>query len=361
MYLPPKTERSISIAFSHQERLKYNEIERNSQEDYKMIKRDNKDLLSKHYLAIMQKLTPLRVACSGGATAEEAEKVNFAKAYKMKLDNDIECSICLQYFEDPVCTTCKPIPHIFCRDCITGAINRHGSNDGPCPVCRAPVKVSTLKRVLMSSTAAKEKNNEGTFLFRSKYLGLVTELEKIRDTEPNSKSLVFSQFTSTLKWMQEELPKRGFSFRTLSGDMSMPKRAQALREFQSDPPTTVFLLSMRSGAVGINLTQANRVFIMEPALNPALEAQAIGRVHRLGQNRPVEVIRLIIEDSIDTRLMKYLERKYSQNMSKNIEESAKITRSSSKKIASGIVMGHIKSDKAAIMEEEFDYLFSCAT
>mmetsp|Transcript_55307 Transcript_55307/g.66610 ORF Transcript_55307/g.66610 Transcript_55307/m.66610 type:complete len:162 (+) Transcript_55307:69-554(+) len=161
--------------------------------------------------------------------------------------------------------------------------------------------------------------------------------------------------------MQEELPKRGFSFRTLSGDMSMPKRAQALREFQSDPPTTVFLLSMRSGAVGINLTQANRVFIMEPALNPALEAQAIGRVHRLGQNRPVEVIRLIIEDSIDTRLMKYLERKYSQNMSKNIEESAKITRSSSKKIASGIVMGHIKSDKAAIMEEEFDYLFSCAT
>jgi hypothetical protein len=60
-----------------------------------------------------------------------------------------------------------------------------------------------------------------------------------------AKSLVFSQYTSTLKWLQEELPKHGFQFRTLSGDMSMKKRAKALHDFQSDPPTTIFLLSMR--------------------------------------------------------------------------------------------------------------------
>ena len=57
--------------------------------------------------------------------------------------------------------------------------------------------------------------------------------------------------------------------------MSMKQRAKALNDFQNDPPTTVFLLSMRAGAVGINLTQANRVFLMEPSFNPALEAQAI--------------------------------------------------------------------------------------
>jgi SNF2 family DNA or RNA helicase len=92
-----------------------------------------------------------------------------------------------------------------------------------------------------------------------------------------AKSLVFSQYSSTLSWLQEELPKHGFQFRTLSGDMTMKNRAKALRDFQSDPPTTIFLLSMRAGAVGINLTEANRVFLMEPCFNPALERQAIGR------------------------------------------------------------------------------------
>ena len=67
----------------------------------------------------------------------------------------------------------------------------------------------------------------------------------------------------------------------LAGFMTQTQRAKALRDFQNDPPTTVFLLSVRAGAVGINLTQANHVFLMEPLLNPAFEAQAVGRVHRM--------------------------------------------------------------------------------
>jgi SNF2 family DNA or RNA helicase len=60
-----------------------------------------------------------------------------------------------------------------------------------------------------------------------------------------AKSLVFSQYTSTLKWLQLNLAKHGFHYRSLSGDMSMNQRAKALRDFQQDPPTTIFLLSMR--------------------------------------------------------------------------------------------------------------------
>ena len=70
---------------------------------------------------------------------------------------------------------------------------------------------------------------------------------------------------------------------------------QAIDAFQKDPPTTVFLLSMRSGAVGINLTAANHVFLMEPAFNPALEDQAVGRAHRMGQTRPVTVKKFYIK------------------------------------------------------------------
>ncbi len=91
--------------------------------------------------------------------------------------------------------------------------------------------------------------------------------------------------------------------------MSMAKRTKALSDFQKDPPTTIFLLSMRAGAVGINLTQANRIFLMEPCFNPALEAQAIGRVHRLGQKRSVEIIRLLMKDSVDSRIVAMLAKK----------------------------------------------------
>ena len=70
---------------------------------------------------------------------------------------------------------------------------------------------------------------------------------------------------------------------------------QAIEGFQKVSPTTVFLLSMRSAAVGINLTAANHVFLMEPAFNPALEDQAVGRAHRMGQTRPVTVKKFYIK------------------------------------------------------------------
>lgn len=68
-----------------------------------------------------------------------------------------------------------------------------------------------------------------------------------------------------------------------------------LQAFQGDPPTTVFLLSMRSGAVGINLTAASHVFLLEPCINPALEEQAIGRAWRMGQTRKVVVKRFYVK------------------------------------------------------------------
>ncbi|KAF6233694.1 P-loop containing nucleoside triphosphate hydrolase protein [Scenedesmus sp. NREL 46B-D3] len=119
----------------------------------------------------------------------------------------------------------------------------------------------------------------------------------MRVTDPSSKALVFSQYNSTLEWLQRRLPEEGFSFRTITGSMAQRKRARAIEAFQSDPPTTVFLLSMRSGAVGINLTAASHVYLLEPCLNPALEEQAIGRAWRMGQQRKVTVKRFYVKVS----------------------------------------------------------------
>ena len=189
-----------------------------------------------------------------------------------------------------------------------------------------------------------------------------------RDEDPSSKSLVFSQYTSTLEWLQKELPNHGFQFRTLSGDMTMKKRAKALHDFQSDPPTTIFLLSMRAGNCGINLTQANRVFLMEPGFNPALEQQAIGRVHRLGQKRKVEIVRLVVKDSIETRLHAFLQKKYgdtssstdsSEDPPEDSKPAAKPSGKPSAKPAAIGPVGNIATErpKSAILGEEFDILF----
>lgn len=155
----------------------------------------------------------------------------------------------------------------------------------------------------------------------------------------------------------------------------MKKRAKALHDFQNDPPTTIFLLSMRAGAVGINLTQANRIFLMEPCFNPALEQQAIGRVHRLGQKRSVEITRLIVKNSVESRMMQMLEKKYGKTNSdlagenKNDSDQDHDDDTAHKKKpapaantvapvpTTSVAVGSLQTDKADMMEEEFDLLF----
>lgn len=85
-----------------------------------------------------------------------------------------------------------------------------------------------------------------------------------------------------------------------------PADVQAIEAFQKDPPTTVFLLSMRSGSVGINLTSANYVFILEPALNPGLEVQAVGRAWRMGQQREVAVKKFFVKVRIDVMFTSHM-------------------------------------------------------
>ena len=126
-----------------------------------------------------------------------------------------------------------------------------------------------------------EASGESKVVMTSKLEALIANLRRVQGSDPTAKCLVFTSFKPTLDWLAETLPARGFSFRTLRGDMSQAQREEALLAFRDDPPTTVFLLSLRAGAVGINLTEANHIFLLEPLLNPGLEKQAIGRVHRM--------------------------------------------------------------------------------
>jgi len=216
---------------------------------------------------------------------------------------------------------------------------------------------------------ADNGNEVASIEVESKLRVLVAELKKMRKDDPTNKALIFTQFGQTIEWLQRRLPEEGFGFRTISGSMSAKNRDKSIQAFQKDPPTTVFILSVRSGAVGINLTAASHVFMIEPCLNPALENQAIGRAWRMGQTRPVTVKILAVQDSIETNIVKLVQQRtngiaVNKKDDENgggpeiidIEQEEEEMRRA--QMNKGELAGAIRADKQKLKLEEFELLFS---
>ena len=121
------------------------------------------------------------------------------------------------------------------------------------------------------------------------------------------KALVFSQFTSFLALLREQLDEDGIRYAYLDGDTR--DRQAAVQEFQEDDSCKLFLISLKAGGLGLNLTAAEYVFLLDPWWNPAVEAQAIDRAHRIGQTRRVFAYRLIARDTVEEKVLKLQETK----------------------------------------------------
>jgi SNF2 family DNA or RNA helicase len=120
------------------------------------------------------------------------------------------------------------------------------------------------------------------------------------------RALVFSQFTSFLSRVRDRLDREGITSSYLDG--STRQRGEVVQGFrQGDQP--VFLISLKAGGVGLTLTEADYVFVLDPWWNPAVEAQAVDRTHRIGQQRPVNVYRLVAEGTIEQKVMELKARK----------------------------------------------------
>ena len=121
--------------------------------------------------------------------------------------------------------------------------------------------------------------------------------------ESNShKVLLFSSFVSNLNRYEAHLKKRGWNYCVLTGSTKTEQRQEEVNRFQNDPNIRIFLISMKAGGVGLNLTAADYVFMLDPWWNPAVEDQAISRAHRIGQEKPVFVSRFISKNSIEEKI-----------------------------------------------------------
>ena len=126
-------------------------------------------------------------------------------------------------------------------------------------------------------------------------------MEQIDSKSAHHKILVFSQFVSMLDILGEELDKNGIRYVSLTG--ATRDREAAVQRFQNDPQVRVFLLSLKAGGTGLNLTAASYVYLVDPWWNPAVEAQAIDRAYRIGQHQNVQAIRLICPGTVEEKMM----------------------------------------------------------
>lgn len=136
--------------------------------------------------------------------------------------------------------------------------------------------------------------------------------ELVRELEENTgdhKALVFSQFLGMLALIRSALTEKGIPFVYFDGGSSTAEREKAIKEFQEQDECKVFLISLKAGGVGLNLTAADYVYIVDPWWNPAVEQQAIDRTHRIGQTKSVFAYRFICRDTIEEKMLLLQERK----------------------------------------------------
>ncbi|GJE85785.1 SNF2 family DNA-dependent ATPase [Phanerochaete sordida] len=172
------------------------------------------------------------------------------------------------------------------------------------PVALESLVLSTKIRALLADLLQSSRQNPHS----ANYDPTSIDVQMV-DSEGNNiddgviKTVVFSQWTSMLDKIEDALEAANIKYDRLDGTMKRDERTRAMEALKHDPTCEVLLVSLKAGGVGLNLTAAQRVYLMDPYWNPAVENQAVDRIHRLGQTRPVTTVKLIIEKSIEDRLL----------------------------------------------------------
>ncbi|CAH9062329.1 unnamed protein product [Cuscuta europaea] len=313
--LPTKTIRTYHVKLSKEEREIYDQMECKANQIIKNYISEESSM--KNYWTVLSALVRLRQICADVSLvpaqlrdllpASQIGDVQSNPELLSKLlmalqdDDGLDCPICISPPKETVITCCA---HIFCKMCILKTLQQ--SNPG-CPMCRHPLAESDL---FFAPSQASVPGHEGNSP-SSKVSALLDLLLAERERDPTAKSVVFSQFRSMLHILGEPLKAMGFKILRLDGSVNAKKRVQVIREFSVQAPegATVLLASLKSSGAGVNLTMASSVYLFDPWWNPAVEEQAMDRVHRIGQTKEVKIVRMIALDTIEERILCLQEKK----------------------------------------------------
>lgn len=167
--------------------------------------------------------------------------------------------------------------------------------------------------VLQSLTRLRQIVNHPSLVYADfskesgKYMDVLEHLQVIH--KGGHKALIFSSFVKYLELFRKEFEAKQQAYSWLIGSQTAKKRQQNIQQFMEDPAVQSFLISIKSGGTGLNLTAADYVFILDPWWNPTIEQQAIARAHRIGQENKVMAIKFITKDSIEEKILALQEKK----------------------------------------------------
>ena len=363
--LPPRHENIVRLQFNKEERQLYEWFAKDSANRMNIITGGQRKALGgKSYVHVLQAILRLRLICAHGKEllGEEDLKLleGFSSANAIDLDDDEDempvmnkrqayemlmlfketdadtCIQCMRVIapketnaddgKDEVIGCMLPCFQIVCNECsveVKKSIMDKATRDNRfvCPFCEQFLRVSFFELTQSGVEAAEEakamtRENPKHAKILGRYGGPHTKTTALIEgllqsgaeslehpDEPPIKSVVFSGWTSHLDLIQIALKDNNIEYVRLDGKMSRTQRAASLEAFRDDPDVRVILVSITAGGLGLNLTSASKVYVMEPQFNPAAEAQAVERVHRLGQKREVTISRFIMDGSFEEKML----------------------------------------------------------
>jgi non-specific serine/threonine protein kinase len=187
------------------------------------------------------------------------------------------------------------------RDKIMGTIESNGINKSQLTILQGLMK---LRQICDSPSIMNE-----TEKYPNHSIKLEEISREISENMGNHKALIFSQFLGMLALIKEKLKELEIDFEYFDGSSTAVERERAIQRFQNDENCRVFLISLKAGGVGLNLTAADYVYIVDPWWNPAVEQQAIDRTHRIGQTKNIFAYRMICKDTIEDKITQLQEKK----------------------------------------------------
>nr|GEV87147.1 helicase, C-terminal [Tanacetum cinerariifolium] len=366
--LPPKTINLKKVDFTPEEREFYCRLEADSRAQFEEYAAAG--TVKQNYVNILLMLLRLRQACDHpllvkGCNSDTQWKSSLDKAKKLPpekrigLLNCLEaslaiCSVCSDPPEDAVVTTCE---HVFCNQCI---LEHLSSDDSQCPFpkckvilntssvfskstlkvslcdqprvgnaldCSSSVKSEVIEPCSSSGSVNSLNVDAAEALDSSKIKAAVEVLESIakpreiaidnKDGDGHGKgkvvvrekAIVFSQWTRMLDLLEACLKGSSIGYRRLDGTMSVHARDKAVKDFNTLPEVSVMIMSLKAASLGLNMVAACHVLLLDLWWNPTTEDQAIDRAHRIGQTRPVSVLRLTVRDTVEDRILALQQKK----------------------------------------------------
>ena len=253
----------------------------------------------------------------------------------------LTCPLCLDVVGEDMISILAGCGHMICNNCVSnlfesteeGVVLGVRASTTPCMTCQKPVSEAqvvpypvydkiTVERLTLAeliesqeSLRPEEYEERVNSILEKQNFEELAKIDKVLEiigtvmlASPKEKIIIFSNFTVTFDLMKLVLDRQGLPFLRYDGTMSVDQKNSTVERFYQGSER-ILLLSLRAGNVGLTLTCASHVIIMEPFWNPYVEEQAMDRVHRLGQLLPVKVYRILAKDSVENRIMELQERK----------------------------------------------------